>query len=415
MKVLLSTIGTRGDVQPILALALELRQLGHEPSLCVPPNFQDWVQSFGLRCFTIGPDLRRFTAPAPGQASGAVRAGMVALSKKQKHQLAAGTVREQFRVLPEAARDCDLIVAATALQIAARSIAEQLGIPYVFAAYCPVVLPAAEHAPVPKQGAPYPRGLPAVINQLLWKLDERRVNALFLATLNEERAKLGLAPVRSVTQHIFTERPWLAADPLLAPAPLRTRRQIVQIGAWSLADPTPLPEPLERFLADGAPPVYLGFGSMRQVDETGRMLLEAARAAGFRAIVSQGWGDLASDSGSDCISIGDVSHEQLFARVAAVVHHGGAGTTTAAARAGKPQVIVPHNYDQFYFARRVRELGVGVSCAQREGLTAAALASALRECSRPERRERAQSLAKRMSRDGARSAAQRLSAEFSAA
>lgn len=110
-----------------------------------------------------------------------------------------------------------------------------------------------------------------------------------------------------------------------------------------------------------------------------------------------------------------MSHEQLFARVAAVVHHGGAGTTTAAARAGKPQVIVPHNYDQFYFARRVRQLGVGVSCAQREGLTAAALASALRECSRPELRERAQSLAGRMLRDGARRAAQRLSDGFSAA
>ena len=228
MKVLLSTIGTRGDVQPLLALALELRLLGHEPSLCVPPNFEDWIQSFGLRCIPIGPDLRRFSAPAASGQSGSstVRAGAVALSKEQKRQLAAGTVREQVRVLSEAAHGCDLIVAATALQIAARSIAEQLGIPYVFAAYCPVVLPASDHAPVPKQGGPYPRGLPGLLNQLLWQVDDRRVNALFLATLNEERAKLGLAGVRSVSQHIFTERPWLAADPLPCSRPeLRARAQ----------------------------------------------------------------------------------------------------------------------------------------------------------------------------------------------
>jgi vancomycin aglycone glucosyltransferase len=136
MKVLLSTIGTRGDVQPLLAL--ELRHLGHDAVLCIPPNFEDWIKGFGLRCFTIGPDLRRFTAPASSGQSGALRAGMVALSREQKRQLAAGTVREQFRVLSEAAQGCDLIVAATALQIAARSIAEQ--------AYCPVVLPAAEHS-----------------------------------------------------------------------------------------------------------------------------------------------------------------------------------------------------------------------------------------------------------------------------
>ena len=137
---------------------------------------------------------------------------------------------------------------------------------------------------------------------------------------------------------MFTDRPWLAVDPTLAP---RSGDTIVQTGAWFLRVPTPLPDDLERFLARGEPPVYFGFGSTRGSGETGRLVIEVARAGGVRAIVSRGWGNLAIDDGDDCISIGDVSHDTLFPRVAAVVHHGGAGTTAAAAKAGKPQVIVP--------------------------------------------------------------------------
>jgi vancomycin aglycone glucosyltransferase len=416
MKVLLSTIGSRGDVQPLVALALELRALGHEPSLCVPPNFKDWVESFDLRCIPIGPDVRRFTAPAASSGAAkapAIRAGAVKLSRKQARALAASSVREQFRVLAEAARGCDLLVGATALQIAARSIAEALEIPYVFVAYCPTVLPAPDHPPVPKRGFVYPQWLPSIVNRVLWKMDDRSVDATFLATLNEERAKLGQAPVGSVQRHVFTDRPWLAADPALAPAPRRSRMRIVQTGAWVLPDESPLPEPLERFLADGEPPVYLGFGSMRAREQTGRLLVEAARAARVRAVLSQGWGDLGLvDAGVDVVSVGDVNHEKLFSRVAAVVHHGGSGTTAAAARAAKPQVIVPHNYDQFYFAWRVRELGVGASCVRRDRLTVDGLASALRECLRPQRSASAKSLASRMARDGAKIAAERLTREF---
>ena len=409
MKVLLSTIGSRGDVQPLLALALELRALGHDPSLCVPPNFKDWVESFGLHCFPIGPDVKRFIAAgAPSNPARPLK-----LSMKQGRRLAAATVRDQFQVLTEAARGCDLIVAATALQIAARSIAETLEIPYVFVAYCPAVLPAPDYPPVPKWGFRYPQWLPAIVNRVLWKIDERLVNVPFLATLNEERAKVGLAPVDSVQRHIFTDRPWLAADPTLGPASFRSRMQIVQTGAWFLPDQSPLPDDLERFLANGEPPVYLGFGSMRAGEQTGRLLIEAARAAGLRSIISRGWGNLSLvDSGADCISVGDVNHEKLFARVAAVVHHGGSGTTTAAAKAGKPQVIVPHNYDQFYFSWRVQKLGVGVSCPPRERLTVDVLASALRKCSQPEMKARAQSLASRIALHGAKIAAQQLANEF---
>jgi vancomycin aglycone glucosyltransferase len=142
-------------------------------------------------------------------------------------------------------------------------------------------------------------------------------------------------------------------------------------------------------------------------------LLEAARALGRRAIISQGWGNLSpNDAGPDYLSIGDVNFEKLLGRVAAIVHHGGAGTTTAAARAGKPQVVVAHRYDQYYWAHRVQKLGVGVSGPTSERLTAHAMVSALRECLQPETTARAQVLASRIEQHGAQTAAEWLVHEF---
>jgi vancomycin aglycone glucosyltransferase len=139
------------------------------------------------------------------------------------------------------------------------------------------------------------------------------------------------------------------------------------------------------------------FFSMRAAEQSGPLLVESARALGLRSIVSQGWGNLSpTDSGADCISIGDVNHEDLLPRVAAVVHHGGAGTTTAAVRAGRPQVVIPHLYDQYYWSRRVKKLGVGVSGPTRECLSVNTITSALRACLEPEMTNRAQGSANRV-------------------
>ncbi|XXT21478.1 glycosyltransferase [Sorangium sp. So ce429] len=405
MRILFSTIGSRGDVQPLLALALELHALGHEATFCVPPNFKEWVESFGMSCTPIGPDLRSMPSPPPGVK-------LPKPSPEQLRQIAAFTVGGQFQVLPEAAKGCDIIVAASGIQFATRSVAEMLKIPYVFVAYSPAVLPSPEYPPA-KMLSHYPQGLPAAVNHNLWRKDAKELDETIGPVLNEARAKLGLSAVDSVRRHIFTDRPWLAADPALAPAPKKSPMQIVQTGAWLLPDQSPLPEDLERFLAKGKSPVYFGLGSMRGSEPMSRIVIEAARAAGLRAIVSQGWGNLGLiDSGDDCISIGDVSHETLFPRVAAVVHHGGAGTTTAAARAGKPQIVVPHVYDQFWHAARLEKLGVGVECPPRDQVTVRTLTAALREVSRLGMKSRAESLAKNITLDGAKRAAQRLVSEL---
>jgi vancomycin aglycone glucosyltransferase len=396
MRVLMSTIGSRGDVQPIVALALELRTQGHQSRLCAPPDFRDLIEGYGLPFVPVGPEVRRVgSQPSAGAAKPTPEA---------MRQLLTDTIAGQFATLGEAAEGCDAIVATTALQYAARSIGEQRGIPYFFAAYSPIVLPSPHHAPPPLPGQLWTKG--AADNRTLWNQQAERWNALFGPALNEQRAAAGLDPVTDVRSYMFTDRPLLAADPTLAPWPTPSDLQVRQTGAWMIRDERPLSARLEAFLAAGEPPIYFGFGSVHAPQETSRTMIGAARALGCRSIVLSGWADLAlADNEPDCLSIVEVNLQALFPRVAAVVHHGGAGTTTTAAQAGIPQVIVPHKYDQHYFADRIDQLGVGVGHAPTTPTTDS-LVAALNRALQPEVAVRAKSLATAVRTDGAATAAE---------
>ncbi|MEA2186510.1 MAG: vancomycin aglycone glucosyltransferase [Solirubrobacteraceae bacterium] len=342
MRVLLSTIGSRGDVQPLVALALQLRELGQGVRLCAPPDFRDWVDTLGIPFTPLGPELRMTAASTWARPS-----------PQQLRQLAQTSVATQFVTVAAAAQGCDVLVAGGYLQIAARSIAEQLGIPYICASYCPIALPSPHHAPPPLSLCGQTPTDGTADNRALWVQDAQRWNDTWGAALNSHRASAGLAPVTDVRSHIFTERPWLAADPTLAPWPDPADRDVVQTGAWILPDERPLSAELQTFLEAGEAPVYFGFGSIRAPQDLSQNMIQAARALGRRAIVLRGWADLALlDDEPDCLSIEEVNQQALFTRVAAVVHHGGAGTTTAAARAGAPQVVIPQHYDQHYWAQR---------------------------------------------------------------
>ncbi len=397
MRVLLSTIGSRGDVQPLVALAVQLRELGQEVRVCVPPDFRDWIEGLGIPFVPIGPEVRSTAKPSPAQARP---------SAEQIRQMMEGTVATQFETIPAAAQGCDIIVAGNALQIAARSVAEQMGIRYVFAAYCPIILPSPHHAP-PKVLAWTPKDATAD-NRALWAEDAERWTERWGPALNSHRASAGLAPVTDVRSHILTSTPWLAADPTLAPWPEAVDPDVFQTGAWILPDERPLSPELEAFVDAGEPPVYFGFGSIRTPQDLSKTMIDAARALGRRAIVSRGWADLSLvDDKPDCLSIGEVNLQALFARVAAVVHHGGAGTTTAATGAGAPQVVIPQLYDQHYFAQRVADLGIGAAHAP-GAPTAASLTSALEHALEPAVAVRARAVATAVRRDGARVAAERL-------
>jgi vancomycin aglycone glucosyltransferase len=401
MRALLSAVGTRGDVQPIVALALKVRELGHQVRLCVPPNFVTWVQQLGFEAVPVGVEMR---APAKGSAP---------LTEEQLRKLRESMpdlVTDQFEKVGPAAEGCDVILGANAHQYAARSIAERRGVPYVTALYAPVAIPSPEHPPPPGPGQAWTAG-DAASNTQRWDENVRGWNARALERVNHNRARLGLGPIDDVLRYNLTARPWLATDAALAPLPATPGFEVFETGAWLLEDTAPLPPGLEAFLTAGPAPLYLGFGSMPAPPGASRALIDAARAVGHRAILSKGWAELELvEHAADCFVTGDVNQQALFPRVAAIVHHGGAGTTATASRSGVPQVVVPLFSDQFYWASRVRAVGIGSSVT---ALNAEALAASLREALAPAVAARAQEFAKQLSPDGAMCAAQRLVARVS--
>lgn len=399
MHILLSTFGSRGDVEPMAALAVALRRLGAKATVSAPadPEF--------LRL------LDRAEVPlAPAFMPVRAFVDLARRSQWRLPQTAAELIRGQHEAISEAAAGCDMIVATGLFPsiAAAQAVAGSRGLPFAFAGFCPVILPSPHHPPLSYPGHPNPPGV--TDNRALWAFNDQAMDALFGEAVNRCRADLGLPVFKHVRDHVFTRRPLLAADPVLAPWPGGDQIDPVQTGAWRLPDDRPLPLEVEAFLEAGEPPVYLGFGSMpmETLKAAGRAAVEAIRHHGRRVILSRGWAGLdLYEVGDDACVIGEVNQQALFPRVAAVIHHGGAGTTTAAARAGTPQILVPQVADQPYFAGRVATLGIG-GAHDGPTPTADSLAAALDLALRPETRVRAAVVAPTIRPDGALVAARRL-------
>lgn len=400
MRVLLSTYGSRGDVEPLVGLAVQLRALGAEVRVCAPPDedFTKRLADVGVPMVPVGRSARALTTASPPPSSANLP------------RRAAELIASQFAAVTAAAEGCDVLVATGAMPAAAgaRSVAEKLGIRSVSVTFQQLTLPSPHHPPLAYPGRPFPPDV--TDNRVLWDLDVQHIDALFGEALNVNRASVGLPPVSNVRDYVIGDRPWLATDPTLDPWQETPDLDVVQTGAWILPDERPLPDGLEAFLGDGEPPVYVGFGSMAMhaSEDVAQVAVEAVRAQGRRVLASRGWAGLAlTDDQDDCFVVGEVNQQALFGRVAAVVHHGGAGTTTTAARAGAPQVVVPQLADQPYWAGRVAGLGIG---AAHDGPapTAESLSAALTTALTPETRARARAVAGAIRTDGATVAAKLL-------
>jgi vancomycin aglycone glucosyltransferase len=399
MRVLLTTFGSRGDVQPLLALAGALQALGADARVCAPPD-KEFAQLFAAAGVPLLPAFR------------SVRDWVVEMLPKRATvslpEVAARVMVGQYEAISSAVQGCDVMVATGLFSsmAAARSVAEKVGVRYVHAAYCPMFLPSPYQPPFEFPTHPNPRDV--TDNEILWDRNAQVMNDLFGGGLNSLRISVGLPKVDNIRDYVYTDRPLLAADPVLAPWQRPTNIDVVQTGAWILADERPLCAELLSFLDAGAPPVYVGFGSLPAPKGFAGMAIDVIRAQGRRVLISRGWAELAQiDERIDCCVVDEVNQQALFPRVAAVVHHGGAGTTTAAARAGVPQVVVPQIGDQPYWGRRVCELGIG-SAHDGATPTAESLAIALEAVLNAETRTRALEVAARMSGDGAMCAAKRL-------
>ncbi|MER6983201.1 glycosyltransferase, partial [Streptomyces carpinensis] len=316
MRVMLSTYGSRGDVEPLVALAVRLRELGAEVRVCAPPDedFARRLAGVGVPLVPFGPSARALTTAVPAPAD---------LPRR-----AAEVIAGQFDAVIAAAEGCDVLVATGMMPAAAgaRSVAEKLGIRSVYVTFQQLTLPSPHHPPLAYPGRPFP--LEVTDNRVLWELDAQSIDALFGEALNTNRTSIGLPPVEHVRDYVIGDQPWLATDPALDPWHQTPGLDVVQTGAWLLPDERPLPEDLVAFLDAGEPPVFVGFGSMpmRASANAAQVAIEAVRAQGHRVLVARGWADLSLiDDRDDCFVVGEVNHQALFGRVAAVVHHGGAG------------------------------------------------------------------------------------------
>jgi len=397
--VLLSTYGSRGDVEPLAALAVALRKLGAE---AVVSTSQD--QEFVELLNRAGVELAPACMPIRQWIDEARRAPM------PLPKLAARLIPLQYDAINAAIAGCDAIVSTGLFpsQAAAQCVAEKRGLHYAQVAFCPLSLPSHHHKPFPRPGRPLPPNV--TDTRALWKLNAQHMNELFGEAVNAQRASIGLPAVDNVRDLVFTDHPLVAADPVLWPWEPTDLCDAVQTGAWILPDERPLPSDLSTFLESGAPPIYVGFGSISlwTTKEAAQVAIQAIRAQGYRIVLARGWADNApADDGDDCFSIGEINQQALFRRVAAVVHHGGAGTTTTAAMAGAPQVIVPQIVDQPFWAAHVAALGIGVA-HDGPAPTFESLSTALNTALAPETRSRATAVADAMPADGAMIAAKLL-------
>jgi UDP:flavonoid glycosyltransferase YjiC (YdhE family) len=371
MEIVLTIFGSEGDVRPNLALGRALQHRGHVVRVLASPDSRSLAAAAGLAFQPVGSDVRalmtanaRYYIDRPVRATGP-------MTRALKTDL-----RRQFRELPGLIGRPDLVI-GSGLMLAGSSVAEAIGRPYCHAMFAPVALRSRAHGPVV---FPFQRGTP-MLNRLLWCLADAGLNLSLRGVLNRSRRRLGLAPVTRVYAHLAA-RVLLAVDPELAPLPADVAPPCARTGYWHLVSDAGLPPRVERFLDRGPPPVHIGFGSMGDPHgrRTARAVEQAIRWAGVRAVVQAGWAGLQVRESPQVLAFsGHLPHDRLFPHVAAVVHHGGAGTVSTAARAGVPQVLVPHLLDQYYWGRQVHRLGLGPRPLARRNLDPRALAAALRE------------------------------------
>jgi vancomycin aglycone glucosyltransferase len=332
----------------MIALAIALRQRGHDVAFVAPANFVEGIRARGFEAESNGIDVAAVLQEA-GADLHSLRWQMAHLND---------LTAQLFDAVSRASARCDVIVGA-GVQMAAASVAEWRGIPCASAAFCPCVVPGS--------GAPPPfvraQALPGWINRLLWQVGGPIAGLILRGTINRRRATVGLPPILDALGHLAGACILVAADRDLAPLGDDAPEIAVPTDAWILDDEAELEPRVAAFLDLGPPPIYIGFGSMvaKRVPDLAAHAIAATRALGRSAIVAGGWAGLDHHitAAADILTVGAVPHRAVFPRVAAIVHHGGAGTTTAAAAAGVPQVILPHILDQFYWAHRVARLGLG--------------------------------------------------------
>jgi UDP:flavonoid glycosyltransferase YjiC (YdhE family) len=383
-KFLIPTIGTRGDVQPYIALALGLNQAGHETSIASHPCMRSLVESYGIRFAPMGPDIdiAHETALIRGHSPN----WMLGFLRVMKFSF--NMLEQSHPDLLSLCRQADwLIVSHTA----AGSIeADQLGMPTISVTLSPQAIPA----PDPND---------SLLKRGVMRIAGAGMGLMMTRPLNQIRKRAGIPPMgpTGITSPRLNLIP--ISPEIYSPNPhWETRHKMT--GYWFAPSPqkwTPSVE-LQDFLDAGEPPVIISLGAMsisgEDAQEAAEITLNAVQDAGVRAII-QGWDEPLGKIPlpANIFHGGSIPHEWLLPRSAGLMHHGGFGTTAAGFRAGIPQIVIPHIIDQFIWGQKVSELGVGPQPISRAKLKREILTEAIRQVSNDEAmRMKANSLGQRI-------------------
>ncbi|KAG9601350.1 UDP-Glycosyltransferase/glycogen phosphorylase, partial [Aureobasidium melanogenum] len=435
LNVVIHVVGSRGDVQPFVALGKVLKdQYGHRVRLATHPVFRDFVTENGLEFFSIGGDpseLMAFMVKNPGLMPGfdVMRRGDIGKRRREIATMIKGcwrsciesgdgtglavddnTTEEWMRNTDSSIKPfiADAII-ANPPSFAHIHCAEKLGCPL----HMMFTMPYS-----PTQAFPHPLAniqstnadlhltnfiSYTLVEMLTWQGLGDVINRFRVKDLSLDPISLIWAPGMLTRLRIPYTYCW---SPALIPKPKDWGNQISIAGFYflSLASNFTPPTDLKAFLDAGPPPVYIGFGSIVLDDPNGmtKLIFDAIRKTGRRALVSKGWGGFGADElgiPEGVFMLGNVPHDWLFKRVSCVVHHGGAGTTAAGIACGVPTVIVPFFGDQPFWGAMVAKAGAGPEPIHHKDLTADNLAEAINKALEPATRERAQELANSISHE----------------
>jgi sterol 3beta-glucosyltransferase len=384
-RVVMIASGSTGDVQAFVALGKGLAAAGHEVTVATHRAFEGLIQRNSLAFRPLSGDSEQFIKGAAG----------IALREKWRDPISPirfadrflGPFMDTFLVEAlEACRDADAMLYWPFLRLGP-SIAEKLKIPCFAVAHYPMPylatgsFPNAFFSPWPKleRFRLYNRFTYTTARPFYWRLVRKQLNRW-------RTESLGLEPLTPMQEARRVRRMphILGFSTSVLPRPKDWPRDTHASGYWFLdADPSEaMPAGLEEFLAAGPAPVCIGFGSMtgRKPAELTTIALDALRIANVRGVLLTGWGALRGATLPESVfAVQAISHDRLYPRMAAVVHHGGSGTTAAAVRAGVPAIITPFGFDQALWGRRIAQLGVGPAPIRNEELTAETLGAAIVE------------------------------------
>ncbi|KAF7369006.1 Glycosyltransferase family 1 protein [Mycena venus] len=408
LNIVIQVVGSRGDVQPFIALGNELQRHGHRVRLATHNVFEDFVKESGLEFYPIGGDpaeLMAYMVKNPGLIPSlkSLRAGDIQRKRAMIAEMLDGSWRSCIEpdIVSRRPFVAEAII-ANPPSFAHIHCAQALSIPVHLMFTMPWTSTKAFSHPL--ANLKYSKTDPGIANYisygvvefLTWQGLGDVINKWRRHTLELEPVPFSEGPALAETLKIPFTYCW---SPALVPKPADWASHIDVCGFFFRGPPNYTPsEDIDAFLRAGPPPIYIGFGSI-VIDDPKQMsalILDAIQATGVRAIISRGWSKLDGPPLPNVLYIGDCPHEWLFKYVAAVVHHGGAGTTACGLLNGRPTTIVPFFGDQPFWGNMVAASGAGPKPIPHRALDAEKLAQAIRFCLSPQAAVAAQGIADRI-------------------